>query len=584
MHNPIDMSLRERSCSACFSRPEAIPNTARRLLRRRSTHLPWRAVPGRAAARNDMFIMRTNLFTFAFILSLLLNASAKPVLAYQFDVPLDQALVYSGGESTNLRDYDPATTYSSGNKLVFSGLVSFDPHLNLTPDLAETWEVSNDGTVYTFHIRENARFHDERFVTARDVIYSWERAASPALASDTVLTYLGDIVGVREMFAGQADHISGLQAIDDLTLQVTIDAPKPYFLLKLTYPTAFVVDKTNVESGEEWVRKPNGTGPYRLTEWRSNEYITYEANQDFYLGAPSIPYVVIKLYAGDDMRLFETGDVDVAGVGLYSVDRMLDPEEPLHNQLVTGVDLCTGYVVFDTTQPPFDDVNVRKAFSMAFDRQRYIDVVLRGQALPAIGPFPPGLPGFNYALEGLPYDPEQARELLKQSKYGGPEGLPPIIYTDGGIGSNVGADVAAMAEMWEQNLGITLKIENIEYNFYYEQIYSGNHGQIFGGGWCADYPDPENFGDVLFHSQSNQNQGGYSNPELDALLEQARVEQDVTKRIAMYQQAEQMIVNDAPVLFTTHSLSYQLVQPYVKGFVFTPISVPLERYMWLDGK
>ncbi len=518
------------------------------------------------------------------VLSLVLSTSAKTASALQVDIPLDQAIVYGGGESTNLRDYDPATTYSSGNKLVFSGLVSFDPRLNLTPDIAETWEVSEDGTVYTFHLRENARFHNNRFVTAKDVIYSWERAASPQLASDTVLTYLGDIVGVREMAAGQADHISGLQAINDLTLQVTIDAPKPYFLLKLTFPTAFVVDQENVETGEEWVRTPNGTGPYRLTEWKSFEYIVYEANLDFYLGAPSIPYVVIKLYAGDDLRLFETGDVDVAGVGIYDIDRMLDPSEPLHSQLVTGVDLCTGYVVFDSAQPPFDDANVRKAFSMAFDRQRYIDVVLRGQALPAIGPYPPGLPGFNYELKGLDYDPEQARELLKQSKYGGAEGLPPIVYTNGGIGSYVSSDVAAMAEMWEQNLGVTVNIENIEYNYYYEQIYSGNHGQIFSGGWCADYPDPENFADVLFHSGSNQNQGGYSNPALDALLEQARVEQDVTKRIAMYQQAEQMIVDDAPVLFTTHSVSYQLVQPYVKGFVFTPITVPLERYMWLDGK
>jgi ABC-type transport system substrate-binding protein len=353
--------------------------------------------------------------------------------------------------------------------------------------------------------------------------------------------------------------------------------------LKLTFPTAFVVDKTNVESGEDWVRKPNGTGPYRLKEWRSNEYITYEANQDFYLGAPSIPYVVVKLLAGDSLS-FETGDVDVESVGLGDVERMLDPTEPLHSKLVSGVDLCTGYVVFDTTKPPFDDANVRKAFSMAFDRQRYIDVVLRGQALPAIGPYPPGLPGFNYNLKGLPYDPAQARELLKKSKYGGAEGLPPIVYTNGGVGSYVSADVAAMADMWQQNLGVTLKIENIESNYYYQQIYSGNHGQIFSGGWCADYPDPENFADVLFHSGSNQNQGGYSNPELDALLEKARVEQDITQRISMYQQAEQMIVDDAPVLFTTHSLSYQLVQTYVKGFVFTPITVPLERYMWLDGK
>ncbi len=521
---------------------------------------------------------------FVLITSLFLTASAPSSPDFQIGVPLDQALVYNGGESANPRDYDPATTYSSGDKLVFSGLVMLDQNLNIRPDLAETWEVSGGGTIYTFKIRENARFHNGREVTAQDVAFSWERAASPELASDTVLTYLADIVGVREKALGQAENISGVKVIDEKTLQVTIDAPKPYFLMKLTFPTSYVVDEENVSAGEEWVRQPNGTGPYKLTEWRSNEYIVYTANSDFYLGAPSIPYVVVKIYAGDDVRLFETGDIDVAGVGLYDVQRMLNPAEPMSRNLVTGVNLCTSYVVFDATVPPFDDVNVRKAFSMAFDRQRYVDVLYRGVALPAVGLYPPGLPGFDYGLQGLPYDPAQARELLKQSKYGGPEGLPEITYTNSGIGSYIGGTVAALAEMWQTNLGVTIKVENLDYNFYYEQIFSGNHGQIFDGGWCADYPDPENFADVLFHTGVPQNHGGYSNPELDALLEAARIEPDVTKRIAMYQEAERTIVNDAPVLFTTHSLSYELVQPYVKGYVFTPITIPLERYMWLDGK
>lgn len=508
----------------------------------------------------------------------------KPAAALQTDVPLDQALVLEGGESTNPRDYDPATTHGSGDKLVFSGLVSFDPHLNLVADLAEKWDVNGDRTVYTFHLRPNAKFHDGRPVTAQDVIYSWERAASPELHSDTALTYLGDIVGIKELAAGQAEHASGLVALDDHTLQVTIDAPKPYFLYKLTYPTAFIVDKANIQSGKEWYRQPNGTGPYRLIEWKSFESIVYEANSDFYLEKPSIPYVVIQLYSGVGSRLYESNQVDMTGVGSYDADRFLDPTEPLHKELVSGVSLCTGYVVFDTTRPPFDDVNVRKAFTMAFDRQKFIDVVMSGKALPAKGLYPPALPGFNLDLKELPYDPAQARELLKQSKYGGPEGLPPIVFTDGGTGTYVSPDVAAMAEMWQQNLGVTITVENLEPNFYLDQIYQDNHGQMFSSGWCADYPDPENFADVLFHSGSSQNNGGYSNPQLDALLEQARVEQDVTRRIAMYQQAEQMIVDDAPVLFTTHSLSYQLVKPYVKGYVFTPIDIPIERYMWLDGK
>jgi len=495
---------------------------------------------------------------------------------------LEQALVLAGGESTNPREFDPATTHGSGDKLVFSGLVSFDPHLNLTPDLAESWDTSPDGRVYTFHLRENAKFHDGRPVTAQDVIYSWERAASTALQSDTVLTYLGDIVGVREMVAGQADQIAGLEAPDAHTLQVTIDAPKPYFLLKLTYPTAFVLDQANVESGEEWFRTPNGSGPYKMTEWRRFEQITYEANPDFYLGKPSIPYVIVKLYSGVGLRLYEAGEIDITGVSSYSIERFLDPGEPMHNELVSGVNMCTGYVVYDVTQPPFDDLKVRQAFSMAFDRAKYIDVVLSGRGLPAVGIFPPGLPGFNIGLKGLPYDPDRARQLLAESKYAG--NLPPIIYTDAGIGSGIGGDVAALAQMWKQTLGIEITVENLEPNYFYEKVIAGQHGQIFGGGWCADYPDPENFADVLFHSGSTQNTGNYSNPRLDALLEQARVEHDVYKRIELYQQAEQIIVDDAPVLFTAHSLSYQLVKPYVKGYVFTPIDVPIERYLWLEGK
>ncbi len=537
--------------------------------------------PNNLSVRKNLTLSLPTIFVLLSFLWIAVSAQTASA-GETLQVSPQQALVLAGGESTNPRDYDPATTHGSGDKRVFSGLVSFDPHLNLTPDLAETWDLNPDGTIYTFYLRKNAKFHNGRPVTAGDFLYSWERALSPALASDTALTYLGDIVGARELAAGQTDHLSGVQVLDDHTLQVTIDAPKPYFLLKLTYPTAFVVDRANVESGPDWFRKPNGTGPYKLIEWKRFEQMTYQANPDFYLGAPSIPYIIVKLYAGDSQRMYETGEVDITSV--YSVERFLDPTEPLHSELVTGVSLCTGYVVFDVTQPPFDDVNVRRAFSIAFDRQKYIDVVLSGRALPAIGPFPPGLPGFDISLRGLPHDPEQARKLLAASKYGGPQALPLITYTDAGIGSYVNADVAALAQMWQQTLGVQITVENLEPNDYYDRIYAGQHGQIFGGGWCADYPDPENFADVLFHSASQQNTGGYANPQLDSLLEAARIERDVTKRIQMYQQAEQIIVDDAPVLFTVHWLSYELVKPYVKGYVYTPIDIPIERYLWLDGK
>jgi oligopeptide transport system substrate-binding protein len=512
------------------------------------------------------------------IKNLLDALSFQPVERY--GLPRDQAMFLAGGESRNPREYDPATTHGSGDKLLYSGLVSFDPKLNVVPELASTWEISN-GT-YTFHLRPDARFHNGRPVTAQDVIYSWERATDPKTNSDTVLTYLGDIVGLKDMRDGKADHISGLKAIDDHILQVTIDAAKPYFLLKLTYPTAFVVDKQNVESGPDWYRTPNGTGPYRMIRWDSFKLIMYERNDDFYLDPPQIKYIVEPLFSGVGIRLYESGDVDVAGISLASVDRFQDPKEPMHTELISGVSLCTSYETFDVTQPPFDDPKVRQAFSLAFDRQKYIDVVLHGRSVPAEGLYPPGLPGFNIDLKGLDYDPDRARQLLSESKYGSAANLPPIIYTDSGSGSDIGPGVAAEAQMWQQNLGVTITIQNIEGDKYSDEVHAGRHGQIFGGGWCADYPDPENFADALFHTGAQQNLGHYSNPEVDKLLEQARTEQDVTKRMSLYQQAEQMIVNDAPALFINHGLSYVVVKPYIKGYILTPIDVPLERYLSID--
>lgn len=493
-----------------------------------------------------------------------------------------QALFLSGGESTNPRDYDPATEHDSGDKRVYSGLVSLDTNLNLVPELAASWDISPDGRVYTFHIRTNAKFHDGHTVVAQDVIYSWERAAKPATQSDTVLTYLGDIVGVAQMQAGTAEHISGLKAIDDHTLQVTIDAAKPYFLYKLTMPVAFVLDQKNVESGANWYRTPNGTGPYKLTRWDTGQLMVYTANQDFYLGAPSIPQIVVELFSGIGINLFESGEIDMTGISSSDVARVLDPTDPLHPDVYSGVSLCTEYVVFDVTKPPFDDVKVRQAFSMAFDRQKYIDVVNNGVGIPAVGLYPPALPGYNLNLQGLPYDPAQARQLLAQSKYGGPQGLPPITFTDAGFGNSAGPSVAAMAQMWQQNLGVTITVENLEPDRYLDLLNSGQHGQLFSSGWCGDYPDPENFADILFHTGAQQNTGKFSDPALDKVLDQARGEQDVTKRIQLYQQAEQMIVQDAPALFIMHDVSYELVKPNVKGFVLTPIGIPLERYLYLQ--
>ena len=495
-------------------------------------------------------------------------------------VPQSESLVLPFYDSNNPTNHDPHRigTASAEINMLFSGLVSLDDNSQVIPDIASRWDVSEDGTVYTFHLRDNVKFHDGKSVTASDVKYSFERAASPKLGSTTAPTYLGDIRGFAEYNSGEVGSLSGVRIIDPLTVEITIDAAKPYFLYKLTYPTSYILDATNVNQGDNWFLKPNGTGPYQLDSWEPGSYKFFRVNTDFYLPAAQIPNVILWMSDQSSQDLYEQNAIDVTST--WDIDRFMREDEPLHSELVTNQRMCTNFIVFDTTQPPFDDVHVRRAISMATNRDIFIEKIYRGRALPNTGVFPQGLPGFNENLKALPFDVSQAQAELKLSKY---KSFEDLYFTNSGFADNVSRELGLFADMWRQGVGIKFTVQNLESDYYYDKVKSGFHGQMFDGGWCADYPDPENFADALFHTGSAQNESKYSNPKVDALLDAARTEQDVQKRIAQYQEAEQLIVNDAPVLFTATGTSYFLVKPYLKGYTFGA-SGDFHRDMRFEGK
>jgi len=244
---------------------------------------------------------------------------------------------------------------------LFSGLVRLDDNLEPAPDIAQQWQLSGDGRTYTFYLRHDVSFHDGSEVTAQDFKYSWERACRPETGSMTAATYLGDIVGVKPVLAGESDEISGVRVIDDYTLQVTIDVPKAYFLFKLTYPTALVVDRANVETGKDWWREPNGTGPFKLKEWDENSLFILEKNELYYGKVAKVDSVVFHLWSGVPMNMYETSQIDVTGVSIAYIDKVTDKASPFYRELTVVPELSFFYIGFDTTQPPFDDVNVRRA-------------------------------------------------------------------------------------------------------------------------------------------------------------------------------------------------------------------------------
>jgi len=471
---------------------------------------------------------------------------------------------------------DPAISADMSSHLyvmqIFSGLVRLDRELKIVPDIAESWERSPDGKTYTFHLRHGVKFHSGSEVKAADFKYSWERACDPDTGSGTAATYLGDIMGARDMLEGRAEEISGVEVIGDYTLQVTIDAPKAYFLNKLAYPTAFVVDRADVESGEDWWREPNGTGPFKLKEWEGGQWLILERSQIYYGELAKLEQVVYLL-AGAPMVLYETGQIDVVPVYLAYIDQVSDETGPFYTQLAVTPELSLYYIGFNTAQAPFDDVNVRRAFCHAVDKEHIAKVILRDMVNEADGILPPGMPGYNEALEGLDYDVEKAKEFIAASRYGDVSNLPPITLTVDGYGSSISSYLGAIIQEWQQNLGVEISVRQLETdNFIYNL--KEEKDEMFMLGWVADYPDPHNFLDILFYTGSEVNISEYSNPTLDILLDQAAIEQDEAVRLAGYQQAEQLVVDDAPCLPLWHGANYILVEPYVKGYELSPLGVP----------
>ncbi|RMD47908.1 MAG: peptide ABC transporter substrate-binding protein, partial [Candidatus Thermofonsia bacterium] len=209
----------------------------------------------------------------------------------------------------------------------------------------------------------------------------------------------------------------------------------------------------------------------------------------------------------------------------------------------------------------------------ALDKELLARTFGSGMTIAANGPLPPGLPGSHPDLTGYPYDPERARALLAEAGYADPADMPPLTYTTSGYG-DVGPFVTAVITMWQENLGVTIQPETIDPFEYYNELFSGNMGHFFDSGWCADYPDPQNFLDVLYQSSSQQNLSGYANAELDALLAQAAVETDVAERLRLYGRAEEMVTEGAPVVFLSHSVTAVLVKPRVQNYHLTPIGIP----------
>jgi ABC-type transport system substrate-binding protein len=449
-----------------------------------------------------------------------------------------------------------------------AGLLKYDEDTNLSPYIAEEWEVSDDGLTYTFHLRDDAMWHNDRPVVAEDFKKGWERYLDPNVAAQAGADYLGSIVGADAILDGTTKELSGVEVVDDHTLKVTTSQPDPTFLLRLATPYGWVVPPEAVVEGQpQWVGDPVGAGPFKFVEWRTNERVVLEANDDFFLGRPIIDR--IEYYVVPDpatqLAMYEADELDIAPVAGGDLKRISeDPELSKELKYWTRAQLLY-YGLNMNKQEVFQDERVRQAFNYALNKEEIIDNILFGAYEPATGLVPPGIPEHNPRLDGYDYDPEKARELMAEAGYPDGQGFPPMQVSSS---SSYATEMEAFAAQVSENLGVSIEVNLVERGEMIQGLWSHDQWDIFRWGWTADMPSAEVWTHQLLHGGLDSNFFGYNNPEFDALVDEARVTMDEQERISLWQQAEQIAIEEAAMVPFGYSQYIYLVKPYVKGLTF----------------
>jgi oligopeptide transport system substrate-binding protein len=457
----------------------------------------------------------------------------------------------------------------SGAKIsqLFSGLVEQRLDLEVVPDVAQSWEVLEGGKRYIFRLREDVLWSDGRPVTAGDFEYAWKRVLNP-VPGMPLASLLDDIKGARAFRQGQVSDPDsvGVRARDEVTLVVDLEGPTGHFLHLLANTIAFPVPRHAVElHGEAWAEPQNivTCGPFRLEAWQPGERMILARNPDypgrFSGNLDSVELLLSDLEPAVSLELYERGRLDVVDVTAFEVDRM--------RQMYAGEyrrfpQLVTAYLQFDVRRPPFDDVRVRQAFALATDREALVRAT-RPNCFPATGGFvPPGMPGHLPGI-GLPCDFRQARQLLAEAGYPSGQDFPVIECVARRDQVDLGENLQAQ---WEKNLGVKIHWETVEWQAILSRL-GEQVPHLLIMGWMADYPDPDNF--LRARIDHIQYQSGWRNERYDRLVRQAQRSLDQGERIKLYGEAEQILVDESPIMPVFHTSVRLLVKPWVASYPTT---------------
>lgn len=449
--------------------------------------------------------------------------------------------------------------------------VGTDGNSKIVPSLAESWDISDDGLKYTFHLRQGVKFHNGNDFTAEDVAYTFHRMLTVEGGVNT--EFIDQIKGADELLAGETDTLEGVEVVDDYTIKVTLKEPFAGFLASISSPGVSIYDSEATEAaGDQFGMDPAvtvGTGPFEFSSWSFNNQLVLTRNEDYWKGASGLPGVVIKIIPDTETQsmMFESGELDILDLD-YAADSVDRFTETYPDQIVQGPRVGIVYFTMNFNKEPFQDVRVRKAVQMSIDRQAILDALYGGRGQVEQGIFPHGLIGFNPDQEEIKYDPEAAKALLAEAGYA--DGFDMEIAADSSASDTMTMALEIVSDQLAE-VGIRAEIKNYDESTWLETRKSGELGS-FMSTWSADYNDPDNFIYTFFGNEEKTRIRSINYPDTEVMerVAKARTIVNEDERLAEYKALEEKIIHEdaawVPMFSRLHLFA---VSKRVQGF--TPL-------------
>ena len=473
---------------------------------------------------------------------------------------------------TNPTTLDPAIVQDGDTidflQQVYESLVGWNEDNEVVPLLAESWEITPDAKVFTFTMRDGAKFQNGRVVEAEDVKWSIERACKKEMASTTCTAYLGDIVGINEYNAGTATDIPGIEVLDPKTIRFTLTQPAPYFLGKLTYLVSAALPKESVP-GDREINKAEemiGTGPYTVTKYEDKILAELAPFSDYWGGKPTLTKIERPVIIDANLRLtkYQNGEIDLLLMQRQDL-KGVEADPKLKDQIQYLPRAAIYYIgMSQVNYKPFQDKRVRQAFAQAVDRNTIVNDLLGGTYQVAETIVPPGIPGHRDKGKGFTYNPDAAKTLLAEAGYANGKGMPELVINFQEGKPDIKTVAEAVAGQLKQNLGVEVRAQPMEWGSYLDK-YNKKELVFYHMRWSADFYDMQNFLSHMLTTNGPENKFGYSNPAYDALCHEADTTVEMEKRIPLYQKAEDIVLEDVAWIPIYFQRDVQLVSPKVKN-------------------